>query len=65
MLYMLIFKGYRGDKLQSEEWHYFSNLDDLYSYAAWLLTFTGTKNSCNRYDLEVKPTKGDNIPLAS
>lgn len=65
MPYMLIFKAYTGDKIKFEEWHYFSNLADLYYYAAARLKFLGDESSCDRYDIEVKLTKSDNTPLAA
>lgn len=54
MPYMLIFKCYLGTELKSEEWHYFSNLEDLYNYAAARLNFVGTESLYDRYELEVK-----------
>lgn len=65
MPYMLIFKTYLGDKMKSEEWHYFSNLEDLYNYAAARLKFVGAENSYDRYDIQVKLTKADNTSLAA
>lgn len=65
MTYMLIFKAYLGDRLEFEEWHYFSKLEDLYVYAAWRLTFAGTKNSYDRYDVQVKPIEVANTPIAA
>lgn len=65
MPYMLIFKAYLGDQMMSEEWHYFSRLDDLYFYAATRLEFVGTKNSYDRYDIQVKVTEVDNKLLAA
>ena len=62
---MLIFKAYLGDKMEFEEWHYFSNLSDLYYYAVARLKFLGDKNSYDRYDIQVKLTSADNMPLAS
>lgn len=62
---MLIFKSYLGDEMKSEEWHYFTNLSDLYHYAAARLKFVGNETSCDRYDLEVKIAKADNTPLAA
>lgn len=62
---MLIFKCYLGDELKSEEWHYFSILTDLYSYAAARLEFIGAENSYDRYDIEVKSTEADNTPPAA
>lgn len=65
MTYMLIFKSYLGDEMKVEEWHYFSDLEDLYNYAAWRLTFAGTENSYDRYDIQVKLTEADNTPPAA
>lgn len=65
MPYMLIFKAYLGDQLMTEEWHYFSRLDDLYFYASARLKFIGAKNSYDRYDIQVKVTEVDNTPLAA
>ena len=65
MPYVLIFKSYRGDELKYEERHYFSDLNDLYSYAAWRLKYAGTENSCNRYDIRVELTEVNNTPLAA
>lgn len=65
MPYMLIFKTYNGDEMASEEWHYFNNLSDLYYYAAARLKFLGNEGSYDRYDIQVKLTRADNIPLAS
>lgn len=65
MPYMLIFKSYLGDSLKSEERHYFSNLVDLYSYAAARLKFVGAESSYDRYDIQVKLTEAYNTPLAA
>lgn len=65
MQYMLIFKGYLGDELKFEEWHYFSDLGDLYNYVAAQLKFVGGKNLYDRYDIRVKNPKVDNMPLAA
>ena len=65
MPYMLIFRSYLGDKMKSEEWHYFSNLEDLYHYAAARLKFVGRESSYDRYDIQVKLTEADNTPLAA
>lgn len=62
---MLIFKAYFGDELKFEEWHYFSNLSDLYNYAASRLEFVGRETQYNRYDIQVKLTEADNTPLAA
>ena len=62
---MLIFKCYIGDQMKFEEWHYFSNLADLYNYAAARLKFVGGEYSYDRYDVQVKRTKADNTPLAA
>lgn len=65
MSYMLIFKGYLGDDMKFEEWHYFSNLNDLYNYAAGRLKFSGGKTSYDRYDIQVRLTKDDSISPAA
>lgn len=65
MQYMLIFKAYHGDKMASEEWHYFNNLSDLYNYAAARLTFVGSEKLCDRYDIQAKRTETDNTPPAA
>ena len=65
MPYMLIFKGYLGDKIKFEEWHYFSTLDDLYNYAAVRLKYVGSETQYDRYDIQVKLTKTDNTPPAA
>lgn len=65
MKYVLIFKSYLGDVMKSEEWHYFSNLKDLYDYAAARLKFVGSESSYDRYDIQVKLTESDNTPLAA
>ena len=62
MPYVLIFKGYLGDEMKFEEWHYFSNLADLYNYAATRLKFVGSENSYERYEIQVKLTEADNKP---
>ena len=62
---MLIFVCYLGDEMKSEEWHYFTNLNDLYHYAAARLKFVGAESSCDRYDIQVKVTEVDNTPLAA
>lgn len=62
---MLIFKVYLGNELKFEEWHYFNDLADLYNYAAARLKFVGNENSYDRYDIQVKLTSADNVPLAS
>ena len=65
MPYILIFKCYLMDVMQSEEWHYFSNLADLYNYAAARLKFVGRESSYDRYDIQVKLIKADNTSLAA
>lgn len=62
MPYMLIFKCYLGGLMKSEEWHYFSNLADLYNYAAARLKFVGCESSYDRYDIQVKLTEVVGIP---
>lgn len=65
MPYMLIFKAYIEEELKFEEWHYFSNLTDLYNYAAARLKIVGGETSYDRYDIEVKLAKTDNtLPAA-
>lgn len=65
MPYMLVFKAYLGDQLKFEEWHYFTNLSDLYNYAAVRLKFSGVETSYDQYDIQVKVTEVDNTPLAA
>jgi hypothetical protein len=65
MSYVLIFKSYLGDEMNSEELHYFSNLGDLYKYAATRLKFAGAEGLYDRYDIQVKLTEVDKIPLAA
>ena len=65
MKYMLIFKGYCGVEMEVEEWHYFTNLSDLYNYAAARLKFVGSETSYDRYDIQVKLTEADNTPSAA
>lgn len=65
MPYMLIFKCYLGNKMKSEEWHYFSNLEDLYNYAAARIKFVGAESSYDRYDIQVRLTEADNTPPAA
>lgn len=65
MPYVLIFKCYLGNQMKSEEWHYFNNLSDLYSYAAARLKFVGDESSYDRYDIKVELTEADNPPLAA
>lgn len=65
MPYMLIFKACLGDEVRFEEWHYFSNLGDLYNYAAARLKFTGSESSYDRYDIQVKVAETDNTPSAA
>lgn len=65
MPYLLIFKAYLGDNMKSEEWHYFSRLDDLYNYAAARLKFVGAESLYDRYDIQVKLIEADNTPLAA
>lgn len=65
MSYLLIFKSYLGDEMKLEEWHYFSNLSDLYNYAAVRLMFSGRETSYDRYDIQVRLTEVDNTPLAA
>lgn len=65
MRYMLIFKGYLGDELKFEEWHYFSDLGDLYNYVAVKLKFVAGKNLYDRYTIRVKNPEVDNMPLAA
>lgn len=62
---MLIFKCYLGNELKSEEWHHFTNLSDLYSYAAARLKFVGSESSYDRYDIQVKLTEADDTPPAA
>ena len=65
MPYMLIFKCYLGADMKSEERHYFSNLSDLYNYAAARLKFVGSESSYDWYDIRVKLTEVDNTPPAA
>ena len=65
MPYMLIFKAYLKDEMKYEEWHYFSNLHDLYAYASWRLEYAGTEHAYDRYDVQVKFTEADNTPSAA
>lgn len=62
---MLIFKYYLGDEMKLEEWHYFSDLEDLYNYAAARLKFVGAESSYDRYDIQVKLAKTNNTPIAA
>ena len=65
MPYMLIFKCYLKGELKSEEWHYFSDLEDLYHYAAVRLKFVGGENLYDRYDIQVKVSAANFPPLAA
>lgn len=65
MPYMLIFKGYLEGRLKIEEWHYFSDLTDLYNYAAARLKFVGSETPYDRCDIQVKRTGTDNTPPAA
>ena len=62
---MLIFKSYLGDTMKSEERHYFTNLSDLYNYAAAQLKFLGGETLYDRYDIQVKLTEVNNTPSAA
>lgn len=65
MQYMLIFKAYLGGQMKAEEWHYFTNLSDLYSYAAARLKFVGGEGSYDQYDIQVRLAKADNTSPAA
>lgn len=65
MPYMLIFKGYRGDKLIVDVTHFFNSLRDLHAHAACLLDITNPNVACDRYDIQVKFTETDNTPPAA
>lgn len=65
MPYMLIFKFYLGGELMSEEWHYFSDLADLYHYAVVRLKFVEAENLYDRCDIQVEVSEANAISLAA